>query len=253
MTALREKRTVIGAFDAERSDGGLCLDNVALLRRLSSDERKALETKCAFRRVDAGEVVLDRFSANVAVYFLTAGSARVVHYVADGQEITIATVAAGDTIGEISAIDGLGRSASVVAEENCVVAELPQAEFHALIVRRGDIALELLRRWTVTIRQLSDKVSYLSTGSPDQRVYSELIRLARAERPGSDRWVIRELPTHQDLAKWAQTSRETVASAVAELVRRGVAERRTKTLYINDYAALREMISRPDEAKTGSG
>ncbi|HEX9464866.1 MAG TPA: Crp/Fnr family transcriptional regulator [Alphaproteobacteria bacterium] len=207
-----------------------------------------LETKCTFRRLAPGEVVVDRFSANVAVFFMISGAARVVHYVGDGvgdgQEITIAMVAAGDTLGEISAIDGLGRSATVVAEENCVVAELPQVEFHALIVRRGDVALELLRRWAVTIRQLSDKVSYLSTGSPDQRVYAELIRLARVEKPGGERWLIRELPSHQDLAKWAQTSRETVASAVAELVRRGVAERRTKTLYINDYAALRDMVSR---------
>jgi CRP/FNR family cyclic AMP-dependent transcriptional regulator len=235
----------------EAQDGvipGLSLDNISMLRRLSPDERKALDNKCIFRRLMPGEVVVDRFSANVAVFFMISGTARVVHHVKDGaaesQEITIATVSAGDTLGEISAIDGLGRSATVIAEENCVVAELPQAEFNALMVRRGDVALELLRRWAATIRQLSDKVSYLSTGSPDQRVYAELVRLARVEKPGSDRWLIRELPSHQDLAKWAQTTRETVASAVAELVRRGVAERRTKTFYINDYAALRELVSR---------
>jgi CRP-like cAMP-binding protein len=226
----------------------MSLDNISMLRRLSHDERKALEIKCTFRRLAPGEVVVDRFSANVAVFFMISGTARVVHYVKDSigesQEITIATVTAGDTLGEISAIDGLGRSATVVAEENCIVAELPQAEFHALMVRRGDVALELLRRWAATIRQLSDKVSFLATGSPDQRVFAELVRLARVEKPGSERWLIRELPSHQDLAKWAQTTRETVASAVAELVRRGVAERRTKTLYINDYAALRELVSR---------
>jgi len=226
----------------------MSLAGVTMLRDLADEERTALATKCTFRQVAAGEVVLDRFSPSAAVYFLVTGAARVVHYVAEGQEITIATVAAGDTIGEISAIDGRGRSATVVAEQDCVVAELPSDEFQALITRRGGVALELLRRWAGTIRHLSDKVSYLSTGSPDQRVYSELIRLARQDKPGGDRWLIRELPTHQELAKWAQTSREVVASAVAELVRRGVAERRTKTLYINDYAALRDLISRPEPA-----
>jgi CRP-like cAMP-binding protein len=226
----------------------MSLSGVTMLRDLDGEERAALATKCNFRHVAAGEVVLDRFSPSAAVYFMVSGSARVVHFVAEGQEITIATVAAGDTIGEISAIDGRGRSATVVAEQDCVVAELPSDEFQALITRRGGVALELLRRWAVTIRQLSDKVSYLSTGSPDQRVYSELIRLARQDKPGGERWLIRDLPTHQELAKWAQTSREVVASAVAELVRRGVAERRTKTLYINDYAALRDLISRPERA-----
>jgi CRP/FNR family transcriptional regulator, cyclic AMP receptor protein len=226
----------------------MSLSGVTMLRELAAEERAVLATKCVFRRVAAGDVVLDRFSPSAAVYFMVSGAARVVHHVAEDQEITIATVAAGDTIGEISAIDGRGRSATVVAEQECVVAELPSEEFQALIARRGGVALELLRRWAVTIRQLSDKVSYLSTGSPDQRVYSELIRLARQDKPDGDRWLIRDLPTHQELAKWAQTSREVVASAVAELVRRGVAERKTKTLYINDYAALRDLISRPERA-----
>jgi CRP-like cAMP-binding protein len=135
---------------------------------------------------------------------------------------------------------------TVVADSDCTIAELSGEEFRTLIEQRGDIALDLLRRWAVTIRKLSDKVSYLSTGSPSQRVYSELLRLARPEKPGATRWLIRDLPGHQDLAKWAQTSREVVAGAVAQLVRRGVAERRTRTLYINDYGTLKEMIARAE-------
>ncbi len=223
----------------------LSLAGIAMLRTLPSEDRRNLESKCTFRRISAGDVVIDRVSRNTSVYFMVSGSARVVHKLDADQEITIATVAAGDTMGEISAIDGLGRSAGVVAEEDCLVAELPGPEFSALIAEHGDLALGLLRRWAATIRQLSDKVSYLSTGTPEQRIYSELVRLARVEKPGADRWVIRDLPSHQELATWAQTSREVVASAVGELVRRGVAERRLKTLYINDYGALRDMVARP--------
>jgi CRP/FNR family transcriptional regulator, cyclic AMP receptor protein len=217
------------------------LAGIALLRRLTPEERADLEGRCTFRKFSAGDIILDRFSASVGVFFLVAGTARVVHFVADHEEITIATIAPGDTIGDISAIDGLGRSATVMADSDCLAAELPRPEFHALLGRCGEVALDLLRRWAGTIRQLSDKVSFLSTGTPDQRVYSELVRLARPEKQGSERWLIRELPSHQDLARWAQTSREIVAGAVADLVRRGVAERRTRTLYISDYAMLRSL------------
>lgn len=219
------------------------LTGIALLRHLDEAHRDSLATKCIYRRYAAGQIILDRFSASVGVCFLLSGTARVVHRVADRDEITIATIAAGDTLGEISAIDGLGRSATVVADENCVIAELPREEFHALISRCGDVALDLLRRWAATIRQLSDKVTYLATGTPDQRVYNELLRLARPEACGSQRWLIRDLPSHQDLAKWAQTSREVVAGVVAELARRGVAERRTKTLHILDYATLKGLAT----------
>jgi len=226
----------------------MSLSVISMLQRLSDEERRALEGKCIFRRIVSGAVVVDRFTPSEAVYFMISGTARVVHYVADHQEITIATVSAGDTIGEISAIDGLGRSATVVAEDDCAVAELPREEFHALIGRRGDVALELLHRWAATIRGLSEKVSHLSVGSPDQRVFSELVRLARVERPGGDRWMIRDLPTHQSFAQWAQTSREVVAGALAQLLRRGVAERRTKVLYINDYKALIDLVSRAEQS-----
>src|SRR6185437_4049848 len=101
----------IGQRDTGAS--AMSLSGVTMLRDLEAEERSALATKCTFRRVAAGEVVLDRFSASAAVYFLVGGAARVVHYVAEDQEITIATIAAGDTIGEISAIDGRGRSATV--------------------------------------------------------------------------------------------------------------------------------------------
>ncbi len=230
------------------------LAGITLLQRLPEAERKALTRRCAFKTVASGEVILDRFSASNGICFLVSGVARVVHYVADHEEITIATIPAGDTIGEIAAIDGLGRSASVVADAECVVAELAQAEFHALLARHGAVALDLLRRWAETIRKLSDKVSFLSTGTPDQRVYAELVRLARPEQPGGSRWLIRELPTHQDLARWAQTSREVVASAVAELVRRGVAERRTRSLHITDYGMLKSLTlnghAEPDQRRS---
>jgi CRP/FNR family transcriptional regulator, cyclic AMP receptor protein len=217
------------------------LDGITLLSRLSQAERSSLARCCAFKAVGAGQVILDRFSASNGVCFLVAGVARVVHYVADHEEITIATIPAGDTIGEISAVDGLGRSATVVADADCVIAELAQPQFHALLAQHGEVALDLLRRWAETIRKLSDKVSYLSTGSPDQRVYAEILRLAKPDQPGGSRWMIRELPSHQDLARWAQTSREVVAGAVAELVRRGVAERRTRCLHIIDYGMLKSL------------
>ena len=153
-------------------------------RTVPEDERRALETRCTFRRVAAGEVLMERFTKCSAVYFIVAGHARVVHLLDGQDEITIANVTAGDALGEISAIDGGGASATVVAEEDCIVAELPKADFQALIVRRGEVALSLLQRWAAIIRDLDDKVSLVSSIGPEQRIYSELIRLARVEKPG---------------------------------------------------------------------
>jgi CRP/FNR family transcriptional regulator, cyclic AMP receptor protein len=228
--------------ESEGAGANLSLAGIELLRDLPDVELRAIERMCVYRRFAAGDVMVARFSVGSAVYFILAGAGRVVHYIPGDDEITIATVNAGDTIGEIAAIDGLGRSATIIADEDCTVAELPRKDFHALVVRHGEVALALLHRWASIIRELDDKFSYVSTIRPDQRVYSQLVRLARQEKPGGDRWLIRNLPSHQELAEWSQTSRESVASAVAELLRRGIAERHHKSLYINDYTTLKSMV-----------
>lgn len=222
--------------------GSMSLAGIRLLRDIPEAERKAIEERCGYRRYAPGEVLVARFSAGTAVYFILSGTARVVHYLPGEDEITIATVTAGDTVGEIAAIDGLGRSATIIADEDLTVAELPRADFRDLVVRHGEVAFALLYSWASIIRELDDKFSYVSTISPDQRVYSQLIRLARQDTPGEQRWSVRDLPSHEEIAEWAQTSRESVAAAIAELYRRGIAERRHKTLVIHDYPSLKALV-----------
>ncbi len=236
----------------------LTLDGVKVLASVPAEERRLLETRCTFRRIGAGQVLMERFGVARAVYFIIAGRARIVHLLDGQDEVTIAIVQAGDALGEISAIDGGHASATVIAEDDCTVAELSKDEFQALIVRRGEVALSLLKRWAAIIRDLDDKVSLVSSIGPEQRVYSEIIRLARVEKPGSSRWLVPEMPGHQDLAVRAQTSRDAVASAIAELASRGIAERRTRSLYINDYKALQDLMRQGKgpqvpRARTGTG
>lgn len=220
----------------------LSLAGVGLLHDIPAAERKAIEDKCGFRRFAPGEVIVARFSAGSSVYFILSGTGRVVHYLPGEDEITIATVGPGDTVGEIAAIDGLGRSATIIADEDVITAELPRQEFREVVVKHGQVAFGLLYRWAAIIRELDDKFSYVSTISPDQRVYSQLVRLARQEPADGQNWIIRELPSHQELAEWSQTSRESVAAALAELFRRGIAERRHKSLLIRDYATLKSLV-----------
>ena len=57
--------------------GPLSLAGVHLLRDIPAADRKHLENRCAYRRFAPGEVVVARFSAGNAVYFILAGTGRV--------------------------------------------------------------------------------------------------------------------------------------------------------------------------------
>jgi len=93
------------------------------------------------------------------------------------------------------------------------------------------------QRWPPSFRDLDDKVSLVSSIGPEQRVYSELLRLARVEKPGSDRWLVPEIPTIRTSRCGPRRRARRSPARSRKRVSRGIAERRTRSLYINDYKA----------------
>jgi CRP/FNR family cyclic AMP-dependent transcriptional regulator len=226
------------------------LDGITMLRSLSAGERAELARKCVTRRFSAGTVIAERFSQGNSVFFLIEGLARILHNAGESGEVTIATVAAGNALGEIAAVDAQGRSAGIVAETDCLVLELPADEFDTLLNTHAQVGRDLLRRWACLIRQLDEKVSTLASGSPEQRIYAELVRLAKSTSEGRDRWIVPDVPSHREIALWAQTSREVVIRLLAELSREGLIERRGKTLHIYGYDVVRERAASGEAAST---
>jgi CRP/FNR family transcriptional regulator, cyclic AMP receptor protein len=208
-----------------------------LLQSLSENEVRMLEQRCRWRRAEAGQQILDRASDSRDVYFVVEGSVRAVDFSASGREVVYAVIGAGGHFGELSAIDGLGRSASVVAIEDCLVAALSATQFESLIRAQPEVAIELLRRLVGIIRTTDERLTELSTLGSMARVCRELLRLARAdEQTGA--WVVDPLPTQKDLAGAAGTARETVARTLSQLTRDGIVRRAGRTLHIPDRSAL---------------
>jgi len=163
--------------------------------------------------------------------------------------VAYAVIEAGGHVGELSAIDGLPRSATVTALGSCRVAALSSAAFDELIAAHPAIALLLLRRLARVIRESDIKITELSTVGAMQRVHRELLRLATgpdgAEGPSAR--VIRDLPTQETLAARLGTTRETVARVLAQLVRAKITRRSGRTLFIEDPARL-EALADPEGA-----
>ncbi len=218
------------------------LDGIVLLRSLTPERRAALARRCAWRNFRPGEEILARDDPGDAVLLIASGRARVVNFSASGREVAYAVVEAGGHVGELGAIDGAPRSASVLALEPCRVASLGAAAFMELVEAESGVALALLRRLARIIRDNDEKITELATIGAMQRVYRELRRLA-APVPGSGRLAIDALPTQEALAARLGTTRETVARVLAQLARTRITERQGRRL----------LIHRPDELEILAG
>ena len=90
-------------------------------------------------------------------FFITEGEVRVVNYSSSGRETAFADVSSGGYIGEIAAIDGMTRSASVVALTACTIAIFPGELFVELVESDAAIAFRLLRHLTKIIRTNNER------------------------------------------------------------------------------------------------
>jgi CRP-like cAMP-binding protein len=222
------------------------LDGIALLSELSDEERRNLVQQCRWSQFKKGELVLDKDSADRDVYFVVEGSVQVVNFSLTGREIAFARLSAGSYFGELSAIDGLPRSATVVAAEKSLLAMLSPQAFQSLISRRPEIALQLLQRMGSVIRTCDERIMDLSTMGAVQRVYAQILRLAEQSPVNPDAWQVRNMPTQRAIAAMASTTRETAARAIGQLTGSGIIERKGRIMHIRDREALERLTGALD-------
>ncbi len=223
---------------AERSLAG-----IKLLAEVTVAERAALEQHAVFRRYMAGEQIIDRQSDSRDMFCVVRGTARVVVYSVSGREVSFDDIDAGGYFGELAALDSRPRSASVVALTNTVVAALSPAVLERVLLEHPKIALALMRRLTLVIRQATERIVDLSTLGANNRVYAELLRLAKPNAKDAGKTnVIRPVPIHGDIAARVSTTRETVARALSELGKKQLVVKEGSSLIIKDIKRLRDMV-----------
>src|SRR5262249_2488974 len=225
------------------------LAGIAVLAGLTPAERVELEAACIWRRYRNGEHLFERGNSSNEVFFIVEGSVSIVSASATGRDVSLARAGAGEVVGEMAAIEGLPRSASVAAAGDSLVAVLPAARFIALLEQNGKNAVELLRRLSAMVRHTGARVVEMSSLDATNRVYAELLRQAKPDAASPDLWSVKPLPPLRELAASAGATRELVNTALNALYPTGLIRRRGNTLYLLDKAALESIVSAAEETK----
>jgi CRP-like cAMP-binding protein len=159
------------------------LAGIEILEWLPSAALATLEARCRWKEYTVDEQIIDQGSDNRDVFFVVDGGVRVVNYSTTGREIAYANLGSDAYFGEIAAIDGLPRSAAVVAIKPSMIASMASEIFLDLLFERPPVALKVLRKLCGVVRVCDDRIMDLSTLRAVQRVHIEVLRLAKA---GSD-------------------------------------------------------------------
>lgn len=222
------------------------LNDIALLTGLPVSEITSLEQRCSWNSYAKGQTILERDSGGQGVFLISRGKVRVVNYSLSGKEIAYANIPAGDYFGELSAVDGRPRSASVVAVASCIIAILPTNDFRDLLIAHPEVCLRVMERLAKIIRVCDDRIMDLSTLRAIKRVYSSLLDMGKLDGAGDGLYRISPMPTHAEIASQIGTTRETVARAFSELQQAGVITRKGSSVTITDHEALTNLMAAVD-------
>ncbi|MFN4142407.1 Crp/Fnr family transcriptional regulator [Aestuariivirga sp.] len=213
-----------------------------LFRDLDDATRQDIAASCSARELGNGELVIAYNDPDFDVHFLLSGTLQVNLYSADGQRVGYQELTAGVMFGEISALDGLPRSASVEAHGRCRVARMPRSRFLGLMEKNPRFAMAVCRQLAAHVRRLTTRVFEFSTMAVRQRLRAELLRLAERGASGPDSALIDPLPTHAELASRISTHREAVSREMAWLEANGFTAKRGRSLSIPSLAKLSALL-----------
>ena len=161
-------------------------------------------------------------------------------------------MAKGGYFGELAAIDGKPRSASVVTVENSLLAAVSPEVFLDLLSGHWKVTIKVLQRFAAIVRYCDDRIMDLSTLRAEKRICAELLRRAKPDPDNPGRWLIYPMWTQKEIAARVGTTRETVGRILVELASLGIVRRKAKALFVLDRTRLAVMAedSETEEPET---
>ena len=220
------------------------LRKVPIFSDLSDSDLKKISEKMISRLYEKGKMILLEQSQGETFFIIISGVVKVTRLSDDGREVILAILGESDFFGEMSLLDGEGRSANIVANEQSEVVTLSRSDFLDCLQKYPKIAIALLEELAVRLRKSDQHIESLSLSDSEQRIGITLIRLA--EELGTIKQGdvnIKNLPYQQDIANMAGTSRETVSRTLKLLETKNLLKRDGRNLTIYKFDLFRQAFS----------
>lgn len=187
------------------------LEGIPLFEGLAPADLNWLSARAHRRLFAAGTNILTAEQPGEAVYVILHGTVKIHVEQADGRDVVLAILGAGDTLGEMSLIDSAGRSASAVTLEDSLLLWMDKSAFQEALHRFPVVAQNLVRILSARVRLANELIQALASMDVNGRVARQL--LAFADKYGRAEGQSVLIPIHltqSDIADLVGASRKRV-------------------------------------------
>jgi hypothetical protein len=146
--------------------------DIRSLARFGTAKRFATD-EIFFNEGDPGHELFILLKGRVAVYLNTI----------DGSQFKVAELEPGAFFGEMSLLELMPRSATIIALEECIVITVEQNNFVELISNQPELIFRIMKGMSSRMRQLNEELAGLKPGDEDEISHEEVTSTA-APAPG---------------------------------------------------------------------
>jgi CRP/FNR family cyclic AMP-dependent transcriptional regulator len=217
---------------------------VEFLAQLPDALRAEIAQRLNTVRSPQGRTLLEKGSTCRDVFFILEGEVEVVLYSPDGREVFVTTLGCGEMFGQLAALDGGPRSATILALSDVVTAVMSPTDFMRCIENSPASAVWLARNLASALRRATEHIFELSALNVRTRLHNELLRLAKEGKRGVSGIDVRPSPTHSEIANRIGTNREAVTREMRALSEMKIILYDRRSLTILDATRLERLTLR---------
>ncbi|MDR6292587.1 MULTISPECIES: Crp/Fnr family transcriptional regulator [Inquilinus] len=206
-------------------------------------QRDALAAHLSERNCDDGGTIFLRGDDSTSLMIVVAGRVALRLTSPQGREILLAILEPGEIFGEMSLLDGRGRSADAVAFGDCRLLILERRDMVPVLRDSPEACIRLLELLSARLRRTSDQLEGVALLALPSRLARLLLALSETHgtRSGAGQMLLPLSLSQRDLGQLIGASREKVNLQLGRWVADGLLTREDGALGIRDRDALADI------------
>ncbi|HNB52925.1 MAG TPA: Crp/Fnr family transcriptional regulator [Anaerolineales bacterium] len=206
------------------TEDAVALSEVSLFSGLTPTQLGWVRQRVHLRTFATGTTIMTAEQPGEVVYFILRGTVKIHIEQKDGMDVILAILGPGDTVGEMSLLDSVGRSASAITLEDTTILWMDNATFREMLQSIPSVTLSLTRVLANRVRLANEQIQSLANLDVYGRVARQL--LAFADKYGQEHIEGEvHIPlrlTQTDLADLVGASRKRVNQVVVSFKKQGL-------------------------------
>ncbi len=190
----------------------------------------------------AGAVLFSEGQIARGIYLLCEGEVKVCFTSRDGKTLILRTAEPGDVLGNEAALSRLPYEATAESLRPSQIAFAPLCDFRQFVVVHPHIFARIALQLGSHYKAACEQLRTLGFGdSVKNRIARFLLdRCKEGEGPQNEGVFVLTM-SHQQIAEYLGTTRESVTRSMADLKNKGIAEKDGAKVIIHDRSALRAL------------